>query len=96
MNEQPRALYLADALQALPDCTCHAVHYYECGCDAIWPEMWVDHAAGELRRLHESRETLLKTLKEMLEQFTKTPSTLKDSEARIKAHAVIKAIEDNV
>jgi hypothetical protein len=32
---------------------------------------------------------LLEALQTMLEQFTKTPSTLKDSEARCKAHAAI-------
>jgi hypothetical protein len=32
---------------------------------------------------------LLEALQAMLEQFTKTPSTLKDSEARCKAHAAI-------
>lgn len=32
---------------------------------------------------------LADALELMLRQFTKTPSTLKDSEARIKAHAVI-------
>lgn len=32
---------------------------------------------------------LLDALEMMLVQFTKTPSTLKDSEARVKAHAAI-------
>lgn len=46
------ALELADALEAQPECTCHAMCYFECGCDAIWPEQWIQHAAAELRRLH--------------------------------------------
>ena len=40
-------------------------------------------------RLIAAAPELLDALKLMLEQFTTTPSTLKDSEARIKAHAVI-------
>lgn len=32
---------------------------------------------------------LLDALETMMVQFTKTPSTLKDSEARVKAHAAI-------
>lgn len=46
------ALELADALEAQPECTCHAMCYFECGCDAIWPEQWIQQAAAELRRLH--------------------------------------------
>ena len=46
------ALELADALEAEPDCTCHATSYAECGCDAIWPEQWIQHAAHKLRSLH--------------------------------------------
>ena len=55
-----------------------------------------DNAAAELRRLsavEAQRDALLEALKLMLEQFTKTPSTLKDSEARIKAHAAIAQTE---
>lgn len=39
--------------------------------------------------LLEAAPDLLEALQLMLEQFTKTPSTLKDSEARIKAHAAL-------
>ena len=48
-------------------------------------------AATELRRLHALNAELLEALKVMVEQFTKGSgqSTLKDSEARIKAHAAI-------
>lgn len=58
MAEQPRALQLADALTTRPDCDCYAMAYFECGCDAIWPEMFIDDAAKELRRLHEENERL--------------------------------------
>ena len=40
-------------------------------------------------RLMSERDELEEALQLMLEQFTKTPSTLKDSEARIKAHAAL-------
>lgn len=40
-------------------------------------------------RLIAAAPELLDALKVMLEQFTKTPSTLKDSECRVKAHAAI-------
>lgn len=40
-------------------------------------------------QLMEQRDELAEALQLMLEQFTKTPSTLKDSEARIKAHAAL-------
>jgi len=40
-------------------------------------------------RLIAAAPDLLEALQLMLEQFTKTPSTLKDSEARIKAHAAL-------
>jgi len=32
-------------------------------------------------------------LRDMLEQFTKTPSTLKDSQARVKGHAALQKLE---
>ena len=40
-------------------------------------------------RLIAAAPDLLDALETMLMQFTKTPSTLKDSEARVKAHAAI-------
>ena len=40
-------------------------------------------------RLIAAAPDLLEALMLMLDQFTKTPSTLKDSEARCKAHAAI-------
>lgn len=40
-------------------------------------------------RLIAAAPELLAALELMLKQFTKTPSTLKDSEARCKAHAAI-------
>ena len=43
----------------------------------------------ELRRLHALNQELVEALQLMLEQFTKVPSTLKDSEARCNAHAAI-------
>lgn len=58
MSAQPEALRLADALTTPPDCTCRATSYFECGCDAIWPEQWIDHAAAELRRLHAENQEL--------------------------------------
>lgn len=51
MSKQPEALRLADALTTQPDCNCHASSYFECACDAIWPEQWIDSAAAELRRI---------------------------------------------
>lgn len=53
-----RALDLAEALTTEPHCTCHAACYYECGCDAIWPEQWIPHAASELRRLQARHDAL--------------------------------------
>ena len=49
----------------------------------------IDEAADELRRLHEVNAELVEALELMLKQFTKTPSTLKDTEVRGKAHAAI-------
>lgn len=46
-------------------------------------------SARELRRLHALNQELVEALQLMLEQFTKVPSTLKDSEARCNAHAAI-------
>lgn len=40
-------------------------------------------------RLMAASKDLLEALQGMLAQFTKTPSSLKDTEARIKAHAAI-------
>lgn len=37
----------------------------------------------------EVKDKLLDALQEMVKQFTKTPSSLKDSTARVKAHAAI-------
>jgi hypothetical protein len=58
---------------------------------------WQYKMAGErlrrIEKLEAQRDALLEALKLMLEQFTKTPSTLKDSEARIKAHAAIAQTE---
>lgn len=45
-------------LEAVPECTCHASNYYECACDAFWPEAYIPHAAAELRRLHEALESI--------------------------------------
>jgi hypothetical protein len=38
-------------LRSVPDCKCHAVCSWECGCDAIWPEDYVKDAANEIERL---------------------------------------------
>ena len=38
-------------LRSVPDCECHAVCSWECGCDAIWPEDYVKDAANEIERL---------------------------------------------
>lgn len=46
-------------------------------------------------RLIASAPELLAALQLMLEQFTGTPSTVKDSEARIKAHAAIAKATEN-
>lgn len=52
---------------------------------------------GNLQRAHiaklKQRDDLLAALKLMLQQFTKTPSTLKDSQALANAHAVIARVE---
>lgn len=59
------ALELADALEAEPDCTCHAASYYECCCDATWPEQFIQHAARKLRSLHAEVERLNAEIEEV-------------------------------
>lgn len=60
-TDKPEALWLADALTTQADCNCYASSYFECACDAIWPEQWIDHAAAQLRRLHAENEALQNT-----------------------------------
>ncbi len=72
--EKPEALRLADELD----------EFYKT--DGIGG---VDEAAAELRRLHALCEEMGEALDEMLTKFTKAQSTLKESEARIKAHAAL-------
>ncbi|MNL87440.1 hypothetical protein D3C87_2165910 [compost metagenome] len=40
----------------------------------------------------EAIRELSDALRTMLGQFTKTPSTLRDTEARVKAHAALKSV----
>lgn len=47
-------------------CTCEAWSYMDCGCqEAVWSEMYILEAAGEIERLRsiiESQNTKIKTL----------------------------------
>lgn len=58
MASKPIALQIADALVTPADCNCFAHASFECGCDAIWPDMYLHDAAAELRWLHEENERL--------------------------------------
>ena len=103
MTEQPNALRLADELemwtlgepaaaelrrlylveQALDRC--------RVVCDAT-SEGW----RADAERWQAQRDALVDALKLMVEQFTKTPSTFRDSEARVKAHAALRAVSEAV
>ena len=78
-TQQPEALRLADAMDAVN--TNNA--------DSLLVQMAARSAAAELRRLHALCEEMGEALDEMLTKFTKAQSTLKESEARIKAHAAL-------
>lgn len=54
--------------------------------DGGWTAAGISAYASKLER-HNAE--LLEALQMMVKQFTKTPSSLRDSEARVKAHAAI-------
>jgi len=49
---------------------------------------------AEAEALRKDKATLLENLEQMLRQFTKTPSSYKDSDTRCKAHAAIAATKE--
>ena len=49
---------ILELLRSVPDCKCHAVCSWECGCDAIWPENYVKDAADEIERLRKELSIL--------------------------------------
>jgi hypothetical protein len=53
------------------------------------PDCEPDERQAANARLIAAAPELLEALILMVQQFTKTPSTLKDSQARVKAHAAI-------
>ena len=51
-------------------------------------------ALAERKRLQYEATMLLASMSDLLRYFTKTPSTLKDTEARCIAHVAIKLMND--
>jgi hypothetical protein len=57
--------------------------------DKLFMHELAARANERIRQLMASNAELVAALQLMVEQFTKTPSTLKDSQARVKAHAAL-------
>jgi len=71
----------------------------------LWSDSPIDVAQRHGRYIQASRriesdaetiDDLIDALTVMLRQFTKTPSTLQDSEARAKAHAAIERAQEKI
>ena len=92
-NVKSKAEYLADGLESYGEgCTCYADAYYECSCDASWPELFIKDAAIELRWLDTVNRDL-KTALETIKNWRDTHQVKLDLEAGDSGESVLDFIE---